>query len=168
MVLLVTTAVLSSNLPSVVPSCHAFQTPGTVAMKKPQQQSTIRSGSATTKCSTARLSLMMDAQDALTHLATVSTTTSMANSPPDLESVHILLLNSYQQILADAAVASASTNDGWWSSYLNIFKTALTLVHNTIDGPLKSVGVTQTWGPSIALFTAGTSVVIVRSWVQML
>lgn len=57
------------------------------------------------------------------------------------------------QLLADAA-AEASKDDGWWAAYLNIFKTCLLFVHNTIDAPLRSVGVTQTWGVAIALFTA--------------
>jgi hypothetical protein len=62
--------------------------------------------------------------------------------------------------LADAAAAVAETSDavekdgGWWASYLNIFKSTLLLVHSTIDGPLRSVGFTQTWGVSIAIFTA--------------
>jgi len=56
--------------------------------------------------------------------------------------------------LADAA---ATTNqNGWWQSYINIFKTTLSFVHSTIDGPLRSAGIEQTWGISIFLFTACT------------
>jgi len=60
------------------------------------------------------------------------------------------------QWLADAAVAAAAeTKDvGWWEQYINIFKSALELVHSTVEGPLKAVGIEQTWGPSIAIFTA--------------
>ena len=56
--------------------------------------------------------------------------------------------------------AAASTeieiakDEGWWQAYLNIFKETLNLIHNTIDEPLRNNGVTQTWGISIALFTA--------------
>lgn len=45
-------------------------------------------------------------------------------------------------------------NQGYWAAYLNIFKSALLLVHNTVDAPLRSIGVDQTWGISIAIFTA--------------
>ena len=56
-------------------------------------------------------------------------------------------------LLADAA-AAAATDDGWWNAYLNIFKNTLLAVHTTIDQPLRSVGIDQTWGVSIAIFTA--------------
>lgn len=56
---------------------------------------------------------------------------------------------------ADAvAEAAAESDGGWWASYLNIFKSALVLVHSTIDAPLRSAGFEQTWGVSIAIFTA--------------
>lgn len=56
---------------------------------------------------------------------------------------------------ADAAVKTTA-DLGWWGQYINIFKSALTAVHDTVDGPLRSgLGVEQTWGVSIALFTAG-------------
>ena len=57
-------------------------------------------------------------------------------------------------LLADAAVAQ--TEDvGKWQSFINIFKDILTSVHSSVDGPLKNMGIEQTWGPSIFLFTAG-------------
>jgi hypothetical protein len=64
------------------------------------------------------------------------------------------------QILADAAAelgdaAVEAEKTGLWEQYLAIFKGALNLVHSTIDQPLRSVGITQTWGISIAIFTAG-------------
>jgi hypothetical protein len=62
------------------------------------------------------------------------------------------------QWIADATATSvdASTQDdgGWWKAYINIFKSILTFVHSTVDGPLRSIGIEQTWGVSIFLFTA--------------
>jgi len=55
---------------------------------------------------------------------------------------------------ADAAVASA-TDDSWWESYIQLYKNGLAFVHDHIvDEPLRKTGFTQTWGPSIFLFTA--------------
>jgi hypothetical protein len=65
----------------------------------------------------------------------------------------VLLADASSSTTAGGAVTAAE-DSGWWASYLNIFKTCLLLVHNTIDQPLRSVGVTQTWGLSIAIFTA--------------
>ena len=65
--------------------------------------------------------------------------------------------HEFALLLADANAATASSaaeDAGWWAAYLNVFKTCLLFVHNTIDAPLRSVGLTQTWGPSIAIFTA--------------
>lgn len=51
----------------------------------------------------------------------------------------------------------AADGDGsWWDAYINIFEAALKLVHSGIDGPLRSLGVEQTWGVSIFVFTACT------------
>lgn len=67
------------------------------------------------------------------------------------------------QLLADAASAAVDTastaaettkENDWWTNYLEVFKNALITVHSTIDEPLRSVGITQTWGVSIAIFTA--------------
>jgi hypothetical protein len=57
---------------------------------------------------------------------------------------------------ASTTAATSTTNDdgSWWNAYINIFKSILTFVHTTIDGPLRSVGIEQTWGVSIFLFTA--------------
>lgn len=74
------------------------------------------------------------------------------------------LITSSATILADAADAAAevATDDGgWWQNYLSVFKAGLTAVHSTIDGPLRSVGWEQTWGPSIFLFTAGVRSLLV-------
>jgi hypothetical protein len=73
-----------------------------------------------------------------------------------LDSFHHYSQQQQQQLmLADAsAVAQDAAKDGgWWQQYLNIFKSTLILIHSTIDEPLKSLGVKQTWGISIALFT---------------
>ena len=67
----------------------------------------------------------------------------------------VLLADASSSTTVDAeSAAAAADNAGWWAAYLNVFKTCLLFVHNTIDEPLRSVGVTQTWGPSIAIFTA--------------
>jgi hypothetical protein len=163
----VSVAFLRRSLPVVLvmllllSSCQnpvkAFQTApgGIVAINtrtQQQRQSTSVSFTmkfpTTTKRTTLNMMMMMDPNDAMmTHISTVS--------PISHETLDAVLLQT-QLLLSDAAAASSSSdNSGWWSAYLNIFKTALTLVHDTIDGPLRSVGVTQTWGPSIALFTAG-------------
>lgn len=61
---------------------------------------------------------------------------------------------------ADAATATAdaaaeTAKSGWWQNYLDFMENSLITVHNTVDEPLRSIGVTQTWGPSIFFFTAG-------------
>lgn len=61
-------------------------------------------------------------------------------------------------LLADAteAVAEEATKSGgWWGAYLNIFENAIKLIHSTLTPPLNNMGVTETWGISIAVFTAG-------------
>ena len=63
-------------------------------------------------------------------------------------------------MLSDAAVADATDavqESGWWSNYLGLFKSFLSFIHATIDQPLRDQGITQTWGISIAIFTAGTT-----------
>jgi hypothetical protein len=64
-------------------------------------------------------------------------------------------LQSSSQLLTDAATAT-SDQGGLWMSYLSLFKGALSAVHETIDQPLRNIGITQTWGVAIFLFTAGT------------
>jgi hypothetical protein len=58
-------------------------------------------------------------------------------------------------LLSDAAETAVKEDSGWWASYLQIFKGTLQGVHDVIDPPLRSAGITQTWGLSIFLFTAG-------------
>jgi hypothetical protein len=80
------------------------------------------------------------------------------------EHLHELASNIHQHshffssnLLADAAEAAVVDDGGWWQTYLNIFKVTLKAVHDTIDAPLRSIGFDQTWGVSIALFTASES-----------
>mmetsp|Transcript_17181 Transcript_17181/g.23871 ORF Transcript_17181/g.23871 Transcript_17181/m.23871 type:complete len:459 (+) Transcript_17181:168-1544(+) len=56
--------------------------------------------------------------------------------------------------VADVAVDATEDSAGWWQQYLNIFKATIIFIHSGIDAPLRSVGITQTWGISIAIFTA--------------
>lgn len=70
------------------------------------------------------------------------------------------VMASSSSMLADAASVTADTSDmttkdsGWWEAYLNIFKVTIEFVHSTIDPPLRNAGITETWGLSIAIFTA--------------
>jgi len=80
-----------------------------------------------------------------------------------LHDVHTALYDSSAfSFLADAAAGAISPveqaeiaqDKGLWESYINLFKIALDGIHDAIDGPLNAVGITQTWGISIAIFTA--------------
>jgi hypothetical protein len=73
-------------------------------------------------------------------------------------------LQQHSMLLADAVSIDGATVDaavvadaGWWQNYLQVFKSVLVFVHSTVDQPLRNMGITQTWGISIAIFTAGTS-----------
>ena len=115
-------------------------------------------------------------------LSSISTASSRSThlqvlpSPADFHSVVDMtalnhaaqeFLSSSSVILSDAAGAtmdaaaeavdssSGGGGPGWWQSYLQIFRNILVAVHDTVDAPLKSAGVEQTWGISIALFTMG-------------
>mmetsp|Transcript_15179 Transcript_15179/g.21482 ORF Transcript_15179/g.21482 Transcript_15179/m.21482 type:complete len:465 (-) Transcript_15179:3031-4425(-) len=69
--------------------------------------------------------------------------------------------------VADIAVdAATEEKTGWWQSYLNIFKSTIIFIHSGIDGPLRSVGITQTWGVSIAIFTASMRSLLVPLSIQ--
>lgn len=101
--------------------------------------------------------------------AAIRPTARQAVPPESFQDAHSFLVDSahaWSYLLADAAQATLDTSavvdatveaakdEGWWKAYLNIFKSALLLVHNTVDEPLRNVGITQTWGISIAIFTA--------------
>lgn len=72
-------------------------------------------------------------------------TSQLAVLPP----IDFDVFTQHSQILADAA----ETANGPWQSYLKLFKDTLSFVHSSIAGPATSVGITQTWGLSIAIFT---------------
>mmetsp|Transcript_47758 Transcript_47758/g.53210 ORF Transcript_47758/g.53210 Transcript_47758/m.53210 type:complete len:569 (+) Transcript_47758:225-1931(+) len=77
--------------------------------------------------------------------------------------------NAIQQ--AETAVESfeqLAQEEGWWNAYLNIFKTTIDVVHNTIDGPIHKYTGWQggTWGFSIAIFTAGVRSLLVPLSIQ--
>jgi hypothetical protein len=94
-------------------------------------------------------------------------TTTRRKMSPELVEVWNHALDGFHQaqfLLADASAAaveeSVSKNQeggGLWQQYLNIFKGTLIFIHSAIDDPLRSVGITQTWGISIALFTISES-----------
>lgn len=68
---------------------------------------------------------------------------------------HHAFMETTSQFLADAAAEAAKQDDGgWWGAYLQLFKNTLNFVHSTITPPLNAIGIKQTWGPSIFLFTA--------------
>jgi len=70
------------------------------------------------------------------------------------------IIHSTSTILSDAAAATADVatdakaDAGWWQNYLQLYKSLLLGVHSTIDQPLRDAGWDQTWGVSIAVFTA--------------
>uniref|UniRef100_A0A7S2XMM7 Membrane insertase YidC/Oxa/ALB C-terminal domain-containing protein n=1 Tax=Attheya septentrionalis TaxID=420275 RepID=A0A7S2XMM7_9STRA len=63
----------------------------------------------------------------------------------------------------DAAVVADA---GWWQNYLQVFKSVLVFVHSTVDQPLRNMGITQTWGISIAIFTAGARAILIPLSIQ--
>eukprot|EP00522_Entomoneis_paludosa_P000234 CAMPEP_0172472624 /NCGR_PEP_ID=MMETSP1065-20121228/68433_1 /TAXON_ID=265537 /ORGANISM="Amphiprora paludosa, Strain CCMP125" /LENGTH=499 /DNA_ID=CAMNT_0013230773 /DNA_START=109 /DNA_END=1608 /DNA_ORIENTATION=+ len=90
--------------------------------------------------------------------------------PPDQISTYTDLLNSVthsSNLIADAAAAAGDAKElGWWGQYINLFKMTLNGVHSAVDGPLRSVGIDQTWGISIALFTIGVRSLLVPLSIQ--
>lgn len=85
----------------------------------------------------------------------MSTARRVAPSPTDFDVQPMLesLQHSSHMLLCSG---NAAEKTGAWQSYLQIFKNTLSWVHSTIEGPAQTVGVTQTWGLSIAIFTAST------------
>ena len=89
-----------------------------------------------------------------------TSTSALSSLPPlhDLSHAHTAL-SSTSHLLSSAAAAAAASpaaaDLGWWGQYIQTFKSGLVLVHDVVDPPLRSLGVTKTWGPSIAVFTAG-------------
>lgn len=69
--------------------------------------------------------------------------------------------------IADAPVDALATDNSWWESYIQIYKSGLAFVHdNIVDEPLRKMGITQTWGPSIFLFTAGVRSLLIPFSIQ--
>ena len=89
-------------------------------------------------------------------------------APEHVDFLNVALTNfQHSQLLADASAAVASDapkDEGLWQQYLNIFKSTLVFIHATVDEPLRSQGITQTWGISIALFTISKSSSCVQDW----
>ena len=89
------------------------------------------------------------------HSTTVS---SLHVIPPELmiadhlDTTHML---QNIQLLVSDAVTTKENSGGWWDNYLNLYKTCLLFVHDTIDQPLRNTRWDQTWGVSIAVFTTG-------------
>ena len=92
---------------------------------------------------------------------TITTTATNSASTTSLQAVDIdidsmqQIITSTSNIIADAATAVAAEvqvkDAGWWETYLNFYKTSLLFVHSTITSSLST---DQTWGISIATFTA--------------
>ncbi|GMH55400.1 hypothetical protein TrRE_jg11810, partial [Triparma retinervis] len=69
--------------------------------------------------------------------------------------------------IADALVAVEETaKNGWWEQYLSFMKNSLSVVHNVLTPPLNSVGITKTWGVSIAAFTLSVRAALVPLSIQ--
>lgn len=100
---------------------------------------------------------------------------------PDMQHVSNMIMDNRDVILAqtsnwvaDAAAVTAdaaadvdATDDGLWESYIQIYKSGLAFVHDSIvDPPLQKMGITQTWGPSIFLFTAGVRSLLIPFSIQ--
>jgi len=104
------------------------------------------------------------------------TTTKLNAIDPNLviDNIHHLS-STTSTLLADAsaaAVDAAEKEPGWfgsfWNGYLNVYKTCLLTVHNTIDAPLRdsSIGWTQTWGIAIFLFTTAVRTALLPLSIQ--
>jgi len=102
----------------------------------------------TTTSSTSSLQMME-------HLDAVTTTATVVQD----------CWSSCSIVLSDAA-AEVVAKDDWWQNYLGFMKNSLLTVHNTVDQPLRNVGITQTWGPSIFLFTAGVRTLLIPLSIQ--
>lgn len=70
------------------------------------------------------------------------------------QGAHDFLMTSSTLLSDAAATAAAPAKDpSWWDNYLQVFRNILVFVHSTVDQPLKNLGIENTWGISIALFT---------------
>jgi hypothetical protein len=146
---IVVVALLAVAISTTFSLCHGFQTPTAVLTSRRGRVMPSSSASSPSSSSTCLNVLPLD-----------TTAIELAQQHAQLLHQQVPSFSDFFQTLSDsasaAAAAGAPADDGWWAAYLNVFKSALLLVHDTIDGPLRSVGWTQTWGVSIFLFTAGT------------
>jgi len=138
-----------------------------------------RTGSTTTT-TTAMLLLLLSCTTSNVAGFSVSSSASRITSATSTRSSQLFavlpdaeLMNHASLVLADAAVAvdaaataAAAADSGWWAEYLDLFKKTLSFVHDTVDGPLRSVGWTQTWGVSIAIFTVGVRSLLIPLSIQ--
>ncbi len=68
---------------------------------------------------------------------------------------------------ADAPVDTLASDNELWEKYISIYKGGLAFVHdNIVDEPLRKMGITQTWGPSIFLFTAAVRSLLIPFSIQ--
>jgi len=175
-----TRAALSSFL--FLASCHAFQPSSTRSSNNNIVSRSIRSKSSSQHKLQA-------------HQELISGAAGIIVDPQEL-STHAHAIHGYLQhhlngnsnlLLSDAGTAASSIqnvvsntetavesfeqlaqDEGWWNAYLNIFKTTIDVVHNTIDGPIHKYTGWQggTWGFSIAIFTAGVRSLLVPLSIQ--
>ena len=125
---------------------------------------TVRQTSSTTTTTTSSSPLYMTPfhpTDFMDHVDTLTTAWSTHVVPHSSDPSHFFS----SLLTADAAspqetasklveMESATGLKAVWFNYLKLFKGGLLAVHGAIDGPLRSIGFDQTWGPSIFLFTA--------------
>jgi len=105
-----------------------------------------------------------------------TTRQTMAMIPPgltEMDNTHLAdFIHASSTLLADASeavadvAADANEKVGWWGQYLQTFKGILVWVHSQVDQPLRDMGITQTWGISIAIFTAGVRASLVPLSIQ--
>ena len=68
---------------------------------------------------------------------------------------------------ADAPVDTLASDNELWEKYISIYKGGLAFVHdNIVDEPLRKMGITQTWGPSIFVFTAAVRSLLIPFSIQ--
>jgi len=63
-------------------------------------------------------------------------------------------------------VAADPAKDGLWEQYIQLFVHALQNVHSVLSPPLNTLGITQTWAPSVAAFTLGVRSLLIPLSVQ--
>ena len=115
---------------------------------------------------------------------TKRTTSSSMNVMPEIHGLqhassmimdnHDAFIAQTSNWLADAAAAAAdapvdtlASDNVLWEKYISIYKGGLAFVHdNIVDEPLRKMGITQTWGPSIFVFTAAVRSLLIPFSIQ--